>query len=85
MRVAPRSPVLAAALVAALACRDEGRPTATINPADSADQVLVGMSHYVTEDGVQRARVRADTAYLYTATQSADLKKVHITFYMAHR
>ena len=57
MRVAPPFPVLAVALVAALACRDEGRPTATINPADSADQVLLGMSHYVTEDGVQRARV----------------------------
>jgi len=81
MRTTPPFLALAAALVAALACRDEGRPTATINPADSADQVLLGMSHYVTQDGVQRARVRADTAYLYSAVQSADLKNVHITFY----
>ena len=71
----------AAPLVAALACRDGGRPTATVSPADSADQVLIGMSHYVTNNGVQRARVRADTAYFYSATQSALLRNVHITFY----
>ncbi len=74
---------LAGALLVALACRDEGRPTSMITPADTADQVLFGMQHYVTEDGVQRARVRADTAYFYSATQAADLHAVHITFYNA--
>jgi LPS export ABC transporter protein LptC len=74
---------LVAALLAALACHPEGRPTAAISPGDTADQVLLGMSHYVTADGVQRARVRADTAYFYSGTQSADLHQVHITFYSA--
>ena len=58
-------------VAAAVACRDGGRTMATVSPADSADQVLIGMSHYVTANGVQRARVRADTAYFYSATQSA--------------
>ena len=55
---------LAGVLGATIACRDGSRPTATATLADTADQVLIGMSHYVTVSGVQRARVRADTAYL---------------------
>src|SRR5256885_8767546 len=39
------------------------------------------MSHYVTQAGVQRAHVRADTAYFYSPVQTAELRKVHITFY----
>jgi LPS export ABC transporter protein LptC len=43
--------------------------------------VLIGMTHYVTETGLQRARVRADTAYFFSATQAAEMRTVHITFY----
>jgi LPS export ABC transporter protein LptC len=68
---------------AMLACRDGSRPTTTATLADTADQVLIGMSHYVTAAGVARARVRADTAYFYSPTQSAELRNVHITFYNA--
>lgn len=75
--------ILSGALGLTLGCRDQGRPVATVNPADSADQVLLGMSHYVTQDGVQRARVRADTAYFYSPTQTAALRHVHITFFNA--
>lgn len=74
---------VAAVLCATLACRDGSRPAATTTLADTADQVLIGMSHFVTAAGVQRARVRADTAYFYSPTQSAELRSVHITFYDA--
>ena len=67
--------------VAAGACDSGLRPTATIAAADSADQVLLNMSHYVTDDGIQRAHVRADTAYFYSPVQVAELRNVHITFY----
>lgn len=67
-------------LGAALACNNGARPTATVTAADTADQVLVGMSHYVTQAGVTRAHVRADTAYFYSPTQSAELRSVRITF-----
>jgi LPS export ABC transporter protein LptC len=63
------------------ACDTGIKPTATISAADSADQVLTGMSHYITNDGIQRAHVRADTAYMYSPSQTAELRNVHITFY----
>jgi LPS export ABC transporter protein LptC len=79
-----RPTILSLALALAVpSCRGGTRPAATISPADSADQVLIGMSHYVTSDGVQRAKVLADTAYFYSNTQSALLETVHITFYGA--
>lgn len=63
------------------ACKGGTPVTATQAVLDSADQVLVGMSHYVTELGVLRARVRADTAYFFSGTQRAELRNVHVTFY----
>ena len=71
--------LLCAALVSA--CNTGIKPTATISAADSADQVLEGMSHYITNDGIQRAHVRADTAYMYSPSQTAELRNVHITFF----
>src|SRR5256714_12892363 len=65
------------------ACKNGTRVTATQAALDSADQVLIGMSHYVTESGVLRARVRADTAYFFSGTQRAELRNVHVTFYDA--
>jgi len=54
-----------------------------ITVADTADQMLINMTHYVTNAGVQRARVRADTAYFFNQTQTAELRTVHVTFYDA--
>jgi len=61
------------------ACDTGIKPTATISAADSADQVLDSMSHYMTSGGVQRAHVLADTAYFYSPSQTAELRQVHIT------
>lgn len=77
----PGLAVLGAAVIAASACRDGARPTQTVAMADTADQVLFGMSYYVTVEGVRRARVEADTAYFYTPTQSAELRVVTVTFF----
>jgi LPS export ABC transporter protein LptC len=63
------------------ACETGIKPTAVVTAADSADQVLFNMSHYVTADGIQRAHVLADTAYFYSPTQTAELRNVHITFF----
>ncbi len=68
-------------LVVTGACSDGVRPTATMQAADTADQVLFGMVHVVTMDGVVRAKVRADTAFFYGATQRAELRRVTVTFY----
>ena len=64
------------------ACEESGaRPTTTIQAPDSADQVLEGFSHYVTNEGVRRSRVQADTAYFYEATQITNLVNEKVTFY----
>src|SRR3982074_2968057 len=63
------------------ACKSGIPVTATQAVLDSADQVLIGMTHYVTESGVLRARVRADTAYFFSNTQRAELRNVHVTLY----
>jgi len=70
------------ALTASIACRNDAvRPPVTQTAADSADQILFGLMHYVTEEGVKRSLVEADTAYLYDQSQTAELKKVKVTFY----
>jgi len=64
------------------ACEDTGvRPTTTVQASDSADQVLEGFSHYITNDGVRRSRVEADTAFYYEPTQVTELHKVKVVFF----
>jgi LPS export ABC transporter protein LptC len=70
-------------LLLVVACKSGTPVTATQAALDSADQVLIGMSHYVTDEGVLRARVRADTAFFFSGTQRAELRNVHVTFYDA--
>ena len=56
----------------AASCESGGaRPTATVQAADTADQVLEGFSHFVTADGVRKSHIEADTAYFYEASQLA--------------
>ena len=63
-------------------CEDTGvRPTTTVQATDSADQVLEGFSHYVTNEGVRRSRVEADTAFYYEPTQITELHKVKVVFF----
>ncbi|HEU4473373.1 MAG TPA: LPS export ABC transporter periplasmic protein LptC [Gemmatimonadales bacterium] len=74
--------VLAVVALALSGCEESGaRPTTTIEAPDSADQVLEGFSHYVTNDGIRRSRVEADTAYFYEGTQVTNLTNLKVTFY----
>ena len=74
------SALLATSIVAA--CEDTGaKPTTTVQASDTADQVLVGFSHYVTRDGIRRSRVEADTAFFYEGTQITQLKNVRVVFF----
>ena len=57
------------------------KPTTTVQAADSADQVLEGFSHYVTNEGVLRSRVEADTAFFYEPSQVTQLRKVKVVFF----
>jgi LPS export ABC transporter protein LptC len=72
----------AVSALSALSCEDSGvRPTATVQAADSADQVLEGFSHFVTQDGILRSRVEADSAFFYEPTQITELRRIKVVFF----
>lgn len=74
--------VAVAAVLALAACKQNGaRPTATVSAADTADQVLVGFSHYVTRNGIRSTLVEADTAFVYEPTQTTEMYHVRAVFY----
>ena len=77
-----RTGALMLAALLGLACTEGGaRPTGVVQAPDSADQVLEGFSHFVTNDGIRRSRVEADTAYFYEGTQVTNLSNPKVTFY----
>lgn len=39
------------------------------------------MTHYITQDGVRKAYLEADSAFLYENAGRTDLKKVKVTFF----
>jgi LPS export ABC transporter protein LptC len=46
-----------------------------------ADQIVIGMEQYVTQQGRQRAILRGDTAYVFEDSAKALVKKVNLTLY----
>jgi LPS export ABC transporter protein LptC len=69
--------------MAMLGCGEGVRPTATTTVADTADQTLYGVTHYITAEGVRRAKVQADTAYIFNGNQTIEMRVVRITFFDA--
>jgi LPS export ABC transporter protein LptC len=57
------------------ACSPAGvRPATESVVADSADQVMYRMSTKITNEGVLRSHVEADTAFMYQRSQTMDLR-----------
>jgi LPS export ABC transporter protein LptC len=73
--------IIAAALLAG--CGQQS--TTPSAPAEDfylpADQVLIGLTHRMTNDGVLTALLLSDTAYVYEQSRRMDLMGVHVTFY----
>jgi len=78
--LAPGIGFLAAVL---LACDAGGPPPTSVSLPDTADQVLYGVVHNVTIEGVRRIRLEADTVYFYQTSQSAEMMGVKVQFYSA--
>ena len=72
--------VLAAA---ALACDSGTEPRVTAaNPlADSADQVMFGVSTMITNSGVLRAQLGADTGYFFDGNSRIEVRHERTVFY----
>jgi LPS export ABC transporter protein LptC len=82
-----RAVVLAgiACVASVVACSTKKQPpVATHSPlADSADQVMYGARFNLTDRGLQRAQLQADTAYFFDDNTRIELEPVHTTFFTA--
>lgn len=73
-------------IVSTVACSSKKQPpvAATHSPlADSADQVMYGARFNLTDKGLQRAQLEADTAYFFEDNTRIELEPVHTTFFTA--
>jgi LPS export ABC transporter protein LptC len=75
--------LVAAVAALAAACKEGAAPkTLKRDPlADSSDQVMYGVDTYLTDKGLMRAELRADTAYFFDENSRIELRGVHTTFY----
>ncbi len=74
---------LLASTLTVLACDDE-KPPETVGLellAEGADQVMVSVQHYMTREGIRRATVRADTAYVMDDESTIELRRVRLVFF----
>jgi len=69
----------------AAACSNGTEPKVTsANPlADSADQVMFGVSTMITDQGLLRAKLQADTAYFFDGSTRIEARNEKTTFYTA--
>jgi LPS export ABC transporter protein LptC len=49
--------------------------------ASGADQVMLGVEHFMTVEGVRRGKLIADTAYTYEDASRVDLRALRIQFF----
>lgn len=73
----------AALAAAAAACNEVQEPpvAATGALADSADQIILGAHQYITDRGVLRAELDADTAFVFSEGTRIELRRVNTTFF----
>lgn len=78
-----RALALFAMLLVAGACDDKREPPVLARSAmaDSADQVMFGASFNLTDRGIIRAELQADTAYFFDDNTRIELDDVNTTFY----
>jgi len=72
-----------AAIFTASACSEKTAPPIAKKSAlaDSADQVMFGAHFNLTDAGLSRAELLADTAYFFDDNTRIELRKVETTFY----
>jgi LPS export ABC transporter protein LptC len=70
------------AAVTSACSKDQTGPTKkVVSMVDSADQVMFGLRTVLTDRGVQRAELAADTAFFFDESTRAELRKVTTTFF----
>lgn len=81
----PLKVLLAIAIVGQAACQEPKSPPVVSGALlpDSAEQMMFGVRFKLTDAGVQRAELEADTALLYGQGTRTELKRVKTTFFTA--
>jgi LPS export ABC transporter protein LptC len=71
------------AVVFCAACNSKKQPPVSAHSvlADSADQVMWGARFNLTDKGLQRAELFADTAFFFNDNTRVELSNVHTTFF----
>lgn len=65
-----------------LGCPQEGvTPAVTTAIPDSADMMLFDMERGLFVDGIRRAVILADTAFIYQNSQISELRNLRVTFF----
>jgi len=72
---------LALAGLLAAGCAQIDQPPTTETNAEAADQVAYGVTHILTNDGLRRMLLEADSVYAFTGPQRHQLFGIHVTFY----
>jgi LPS export ABC transporter protein LptC len=73
---------VAASLWVLAGCADQGvAPAQSSLASDSADQILEQMTTTIVGNGVRKSLVMADTAFIYSNRQVADLRNLKATFF----
>lgn len=69
-------------LIAALAaCNDSTAPGTQDFESLPADQVIMDVEHFITSDGVRRAHLQADTAYMFEDSTVTQLRVVRLEMF----
>lgn len=77
------APALCLAAALATGCSDEPAGTTAQPPIfdTGADQVMFGVEHYLTRDGVRRGVLHADTALTYEDASEVEMRRLEIRFF----
>jgi LPS export ABC transporter protein LptC len=79
--------LVVACLSALTACGDSGEPPLVAEDVlslnEEANQVVFGLEHWVTSEGIRRARVDADTAFFIEDRAQVELRVMHVVFFDA--
>lgn len=71
----------ALALTVATGCAERGVAPSAVATADSADQVMAGMGHTITRDGIKSTYLEADSAWVFQSREVTEMKSIRVTFY----
>lgn len=71
--------------IALTACSESGDPPLVAEDVlqlnQEANQVVFGLTHWVTSEGVRRARVEADTAFFIEGEATVELRMMRVLFF----